>query len=105
MGYQTRHRLKIIQGEFTARDLRKFAKTDPGEHWDYLLKDLRGESIKWYEHKQDMTRLSKAFPDIVFCLCGKGEDAGDVWREYYKNGRMHRCQAKLRFEKFDPTKL
>ena len=42
--------------------------------------------IKWYDHDDEMKRLSKHFPDVVFILKGDGEDSDDRWVTYYKNG-------------------
>lgn len=47
---------------------------------------------KWYEHETDMLDLSKAFPDLTFCLHGEGEKQLDVWDEYYLNGNMEVCR-------------
>lgn len=44
------------------------------------------EWIKWYEHDRDMLDISMKFPDTVFVLSGEGEESGDLWKTYYKNG-------------------
>lgn len=43
---------------------------------------------KWYDNDDDMLELSRKFPDTIFKLHGNGEEAGDVWDSYYKNGKM-----------------
>lgn len=45
-----------------------------------------GDSCKWYEHDEEMKQLSSWYPDILFELTGYGEEAGDIWRKFYKNG-------------------
>lgn len=67
----------------------------------YALED----SCKWYEHERDMREFSKKFPDVLFKLYGEGEEAGDIWRKYFKNGKMQSCHAQITFEPFDESKL
>lgn len=43
-------------------------------------------------------------PYLVFELRGEGEE-GDIWAEYYVNGKMHRAEAEIRVAEFDPAKL
>ena len=61
--------------------------------------------VKWYNHEEDMKQLSREFPDILFELCGEGEESGDIWEKYFKNGKMQCCKAVLTFEPFDEAKL
>ena len=60
-----------------------------------LLEDFFEESIKWYDHVEDMIKLSKVFPETLFILDGWGEEIGDVWRELYMDGE--RVVADLMF--------
>lgn len=66
-----------------------------GEDESPLLEDFFEESIKWYDHVEDMIKLSKVFPETLFILDGWGEEIGDVWRELYMNGE--RVVADLMF--------
>jgi hypothetical protein len=52
-----------------------------------------------------MRKVSKHYPDLVFKLSGEGEESGDVWVEYYKNGKMQRCSTKITFDEYDESKL
>jgi hypothetical protein len=63
------------------------------------------EEVTWYEWKKDMVILSKAFPNIKFKLVGEGENAGDIWHAYFKNGKVQVCRAKIVFDGFDENKL
>lgn len=63
------------------------------------------ESYKWYENEDDMKELSKAFPDIVFMLHGEGEEQGDLWLSYHKNGKVQRENAKITYGEFDESQL
>lgn len=63
------------------------------------------EPCKWYQHEEDMVRFSKEYPDTVFELTGEGEDAGDLWRKYFKNGKVQVCDAIITYPPFDESKL
>lgn len=43
--------------------------------------------VTWYDHDKHMKEVSKMFPDEVIVLEGSGEDQGDMWKAYYKNGK------------------
>lgn len=61
--------------------------------------------IKWYSNEKDMKQVSLEFPDEVLILEGVGEEALDIWKAYYKNGKGFRTRAKIGFEDFDESKL
>ena len=46
------------------------------------------ESWKWYDHQEHMLEYSLKYPDVEFVLDGVGENSTDVWRKWFKNGRM-----------------
>jgi len=64
-----------------------------------------GDSCKWYDYDQDMRAISTAFPDVVFALGGEGEEHGDIWKDYWLGGKVHKTKAKIVLEKFDRNKL
>lgn len=66
-----------------------------GEDESPLLEDFFEEPIKWYDHVEDMIKLSKVFPETLFIFDGWGEEIGDVWRELYMDGE--RVVADLMF--------
>lgn len=104
MGYYTKYELstdssnnlEIIEYFRTECDSANYALNSDGEYQD---------ECKWYEHEKDMRDISRKFPETVFTLKGEGEQSGDIWREYYKNGRMQRTEAKIIFESFNESKL
>lgn len=63
------------------------------------------DSVKWYEHEQDIAAFSKNYPDVLFTLQGEGEAAGDIWKKYFLNGKMQLCQAEITFPAYDKSKL
>lgn len=74
---------------------------------DYAF-DKYGEDsyeCKWYDHEKDCIELSKVYPEILFTLSGEGEEAGDLWIKYFKNGKMQRAEAKITYDEFDENKL
>ena len=103
MGYLTAHKLTILQGDFSLiEELRDFS-----EDASFNL-DSHGETCelgKWYRHEGDMRAFSKMHPEAIFKLEGDGEDRGDVWQEFYQNGKMQRCDGNQGFESFDIKKL
>lgn len=66
---------------------------------------LSGERSSQYDWEGELKELSQEFPDCVFELDGDGEESGDVWRAYFKNGKMQKAPAKIVFDPFDETKL
>lgn len=60
-----------------------------------------GDDMSWYDHEEDVAELSKQFPHILFFLKGEGEEAGDVWKLWARNGKTKKVQAELVFPEFD----
>ena len=67
--------------------------------------DPFNESCKWYEHEADMREFSKRYPVVLFTLAGEGEEAGDLWKKYFKNGKMQIAKAVITYDDFDAKKL
>jgi hypothetical protein len=85
----------------------KWAKEHPGPdgyNIDELLEE-QWDSCKWCEHEKDMRALSLEFPKFLFILSGEGEESGDIWKEYYLNGKMQRSEAEIVIAPFDKSKL
>ena len=70
-----------------------------------LNHDLELYQSKWYSWNNDMLSLSKMFPDVLFTLNGVGEEHGDIWRAFIKNGKMQVSKAVLMYEPFDESKM
>lgn len=98
MGYYTRHELTIISGDNSIDHEKQISETT---NYDNCF----DHEIKWYEHEKDMKAYSLKYPNTVFCLEGEGEESGDVWKKYFKNGKSLYAKAKMIFEEFDESKL
>ena len=68
-----------------------YDKATPGKCTSVFFED----EIKWYNHENDMRKYSKMFPKATFIVSGVGEEEGDYWKEYYKNGKMVRCNGDM----------
>ncbi len=99
MGYYTRHELTIIDGEDFNIDYEK----EIGEQIDY--EDPFDDEIKWYDCEDDMKSFSKKYPNTTFLIDGEGEESGDVWKAYFKDGKMFKTKAVFTFEEFSIDKL
>lgn len=116
MGYYTHHNLKIkqIDKDMSIAEIEELKRKidnyiENHEDIDYAVgpidSDWECDSCKWYDHNEDMLEMSKAFPDVVFELEGDGEESGDIWKTYYKNGKSQECPVIMTFDEYDPNKL
>ena len=117
MGYQTSFQLTVSEpGPDNDEVAAKLAELTDGfgpEHANHQLNAsvwttiLNGEEADpWYDHEMDMKEVSLAWPGVLFTLRGYGEEPGDEWVEYHRDGLM---QQEYRPEwnppTFDPQKL
>ena len=72
---------------------------------DHLTYNPFNDQCKWYEHTEDMCRVSKKYPNVIFSLYGNGEEDGDMWVEYFMNGKFQVEKAVITYADFDPEKL
>lgn len=61
------------------------------------------DEAKWYDHDEDMIRISECFPDATFKLYGTGEDPDDRWYTLYRNGKYETIHAEITWP--DPTMI
>jgi hypothetical protein len=106
MGYYTTYHLDI-QGK--GIDFDKYEIFEEigiiSRYGEEMFEDGSAYEIKWYSHEEDMTQISKKYPDLLFILNGNGEENGDIWRKHFKNGKTHFSKAKIVFDDFDPEKF
>lgn len=103
MGYNTRYKLEVVEGDIDNFD--NLFKDNYAS--SYCLQDDGNSSQpgKWYDYNKDMIQFSKKHPDVLFKLTGEGEDNEGIWHTYYKNGKYQECRAKIIFDSFDENKL
>lgn len=53
---------------------------------------------KWYNHLEDLLRLSKQFPYLKIELQREGEDRLDIEKSHYFNGNRQVCTGELKFD-------
>lgn len=90
------HRLKD-----TAHDI------DAAGVYNRSLEDLMNDGlseVKWYSHQEDITDISKSWPNVMFVLSALGED-GEQWRVYAMNGTSQRVKGRTVFEDPDMAKF
>lgn len=119
MGYYTQFKLDIESGEESYR-VEELADTPDGEKVTILGKKIDilhqihslipdqihyEESVKWYDHENDMRKISKDYPDHVLRLAGQGEEADDLWVKFFHNGLMQKVPATISYDPYDPEKL
>lgn len=98
MGYITNFQLKISGNQLTEEEIKIIKEKTPLEHYS---KNLFGEHVKWYCFSEDMKEVSKLIPNRTFTLDGYGEEAGDIWTAYFKNGKSQDAKARIVREKCD----
>lgn len=69
--------------------------------------DWHGGQInaKWYDWREHCSKVSQMFPDQLIVVEGDGEEQGDQWKAYFKNGKCQFSKAIITFEPFDESKL
>ena len=101
MGYYTTYTLGATQGYDKQEEIEEKLQEISG----YSIEFGWNDSCKWYEHEKHMKELSKIYPETTFLLEGEGEESGDIWQKYFKNGKMQVCKAEIVFPAFDESKL
>lgn len=64
--------------------------------WHYERDELRLNEAKWYDHLEDMKKLSIWYPELKFEMHCRGED-GDESMIYAFNGQVQRCGGHMVF--------
>ena len=67
----------------------------------YTIYDGEIVEAKWYNHKEDLIKVSLLFPDTTIFCEGIGEDNGDMWKMKVLNGVAKTAKAKLVFGEYE----
>ena len=101
MGYYTDYTVEVENGDPFGEVLETVKEQSGYGCWHN--NQLNG--VKWYEHRKDVKAVSEKFPNKLIVVTGEGEESGDIWREYFLNGKSQHVKAKLSFEDLDKNKL
>lgn len=71
---------------------------------DWISEFFGGDTASWYDWKKDMVSLSKEYPNLLFWLEGEGEESGDIWKAWARNGKVVTSQARIVFDEPDLDK-
>lgn len=104
MGYETKYSLIVQTDNCEIEDLIIETLSNIS---GYHMSDITAYGIegKWYSHEADMKEISKLNPRVLFELSGEGEESDDMWKKYFKNGKMQTVRARITYEDFDEGKL
>lgn len=75
------------------------------EKSQYSFYSGQTDEVKWYDWQEHCKEVSKNFPNLVVKVEGAGEEQGDQWKAYIKNGKIQIAKAVVTFEEFDEEKL
>lgn len=110
MGYYTHYKLVVKNEDHPQHE--KFVEWIENEpepdDGSYRLHDFwtdEAESCKWYDHEKEVAAMSKQFPELIFVLSGEGEESGDIWIKYFKDGKVQTCLARIVYDDYDEKKL
>ena len=100
MGYYTRYELSICDksGNDTSEEINEDVISGLG--LEYVL---GGDDCKWYNHEEDMIKVSLLLKDKLLKLHGVGEESGDIWDKYFLNGKMQVKRAEVKIPPYDST--
>jgi len=99
MGYYTTFKLEIIEGNDNVTDYAKEIGECSG--YGHLFDDQH----KWYDCEDDMKKISLNHPNTVFKISGEGEESGDIWSRYFKNGKCQYVKAQIVVGQYNENNL
>lgn len=100
MGYYTAFTLTVVNKD--EDDTNNYVKKLNEFTNGYYNED---DYIKWYDCEKDMKKFSELHPTVLFKLQGSGEEAGDLWAEYWINGLVQDSVIRFIEDEFDFAKL
>lgn len=110
MGYYSDFDICVSSKQFTADEINEIIErqketNDACANFAYLDYCRGGESwygnLKWYSCEENMQEISKMFPDAIFIVEVSGEEHGDFWKLYAKNGRTQVCRGEIIYDECD----
>lgn len=110
MGYYTHFKIVLgnVEQENKKQIIEDLEKYCPGlvsllkcefrEGYEYDdITAKQGEYIygKWYNFEEEMTELSKHYPNLNITIQGSGEEVEDNWKMYIKEGKTEHHRAEF----------
>ena len=101
MGYYSDFKLEFDYPEIlsgTSHEVVEWLKQNTGylTGWYIQHDEIHLDYVKWYNHPEDMQKLSLAFPTLKFELTAEGED-GEQWMVVATGGKTQRCDSVITF--------
>ena len=103
MGYITVYELRVIEGNESL--IAEFREECEEAKWCLDDEGNCNDSGKWYESDSDMEAFSKKHPEALFELSGDGEESTDIWKQYWRNGKVQHCQGVIVYDEYDESKM
>lgn len=104
MGYETQYTLSIHSSENEDEKFMADLALSEDDDLSSFYKGY-GDRCKWYSHEDELRGFSKNYPQTTFLLEGVGEEFPDIWRKYFRDGKMQKVRAELVYKPFDQTRL
>ena len=57
--------------------------------------------IRWPNRENELIKVSEKFKNVIFTLHSEGEEAGNIWNEYYFNGKSFVAKAIIHIPSFE----
>ena len=107
MGYRTYHTMMVLDTdeEKEGEIIDKLRETCEDAKYSIDEDGYPMDETKWYDCDQHLREFSKKYPDVVICIHGEGEETGDIWDHYFKDGKMQSCDAEVIIPPYDESKL
>jgi len=105
MGYYTSYKLDLDDVEQPGSIIEELRESSEGAEYALEANGDTGSSTKWYEWEEEMTEFSKKHRGVLFALSGEGEESGDIWKCYFRNGQSQLAKAEIIIAEFDPGKM
>lgn len=56
---------------------------------------------KNFDVENELIKISKKYPTVLFMIDARGDEAEDIWRQYFKNKKSLYQKGKIVFDDFD----
>lgn len=105
MGYYTRYTLSIENCDDVEERILELRTLNENANYALTETGNSANECKWYEHDDDLLWFSSQYPEEIYTLEGEGEEQPDLWKKYYKNGKMQKAVATIVYDSYDEAKL